>query len=516
MRQKNRYKIVVALALVLAVTASLWFAGPVKALTVDVNNPPTGTLGIAYHFTVEVKVDDVDLLPITGAELYIYKSDNRPTYEARCDNLPLTTTITPYTRTSTQTASGTSPHGGAVSILATTTAGWGYDYGDRSGYGYMEEGGQGYHYFGYGYGYGSPYGGTTSIIYDVTWTPPLDWPSGQYKIQVRLKANSDYFTETSSEFTLSAPAGVGGGGGAMPGPVILTLEVDITGEVHEVPIGGDGELLGSVEGTTEAGDLTVTIPDGTIALDEYGNPLTEIEVVVDEDPVCPPPEEAYVIGLPYSFEPDGAIFTPPLVLTFNYEDAAISENVAEEDLALAYCDGATGEWVVIGGVVNTADNTITAFVDHFTTFAIIGFITPPAPAAFTVSDLIITPTEVDTGETVSIGVLITNTGDLTGSYEVILKIDEVVIATEEVTLAGGASQEVTFTTAKDVAGTYTVNINDLSGTFVVKAAPVPPTLITWWTIGGIIAGVIIIGSLIYFLAIRGKRKSRRRLIRRRA
>jgi len=227
-------------------------------------------------------------------------------------------------------------------------------------------------------------------------------------------------------------------------------------------------------------------------------------------------EDAHIIGLPYSFEPSGAIFTPPLSLTFNYAEAAVPENVTEGDLALAYCDGATGEWVVIGGIVNTADNTITAFVDHFTTFAIIGFATPPAPATFTISDLIITPAEVDTGETVSISALITNTSDLTGSYAVILKIDEVVVAAEGVTLDGGASQEVTFTTAKNVAGTYTVNINDLSGTFVVKAAPVPPPVITWWTIGGIIAGVIIIGSLIYFLAIRGKRKSSRRLIRRSA
>ncbi len=83
------------------------------------------------------------------------------------------------------------------------------------------------------------------------------------------------------------------------------------------------------------------------------------------------------------------------------------------------------------------------------------------------------PTEVDTGESITISVLITNTGDLTGSYELTLKLDNITVATKDATLAGGASQTVTFTTVKDIAGTYIVNIGGLSGTFTVKPAPAP-------------------------------------------
>ncbi len=50
-------------------------------------------------------------------------------------------------------------------------------------------------------------------------------------------------------------------------------------------------------------------------------------------------------------------------------------------------------------------------------------------------------------------------------------IDDVVVATEDVTLAGGASQLVVFSTAREVAGTYTVAIDSLSATFEVKALP---------------------------------------------
>jgi hypothetical protein len=65
--------------------------------------------------------------------------------------------------------------------------------------------------------------------------------------------------------------------------------------------------------------------------------------------------------------------------------------------------------------------------------------------------------------------LVTNTGDFTGTYEVTLKIDDVAVATKSVTLAGGAIEKVTFTISKVVARTYTVDLNGLPGTFVVKA-----------------------------------------------
>ncbi len=124
---------------------------------------------------------------------------------------------------------------------------------------------------------------------------------------------------------------------------------------------------------------------------------------------------------------------------------------------------------------------------------------PSAPAAFTVSALSISPIEVDTGDTVTISILVTNTGDLTGSYEVTLKIDNKVVATKGVTLAGGASQKVIFTTSKDIDGTYVLNVNGLRGTFTVTALAVPPN---WWLIGGIIAVVVAAVVFIWLNVIR--------------
>jgi len=139
---------------------------------------------------------------------------------------------------------------------------------------------------------------------------------------------------------------------------------------------------------------------------------------------------------------------------------------------------------------------------------------PEKPATFITSDLTISPAEVDIGESVTIGVLVTNTGDLTGSYEVTLKIDNVPVATEDVTLAGGKSETVTFTIAKDTEGRYTVDIDGKVGHFtVIVPSPPTPTPVpaptprptpgpNWWLIGGIIGGCIVVGLLVYFFVWR--------------
>ncbi len=119
-----------------------------------------------------------------------------------------------------------------------------------------------------------------------------------------------------------------------------------------------------------------------------------------------------------------------------------------------------------------------------------------SPARFAARDLSITPAEVDIGKPVTISVLITNSGDLTDTYTVTLKINDVVEATKQVTVAGHSSQTATFSPTKNAAGDYAADVNGLSGTFTVKA-PVTRKPINWWLIGGSIAGVIVIGVIIW-------------------
>ena len=85
--------------------------------------------------------------------------------------------------------------------------------------------------------------------------------------------------------------------------------------------------------------------------------------------------------------------------------------------------------------------------------------------------------------------------------------DVIVVASVSCIYGLGSPEEfrnMTFTVAEDVAGTYAVSVDDLSGAFVVSAAappsPLPPPTpeptpapakpINWWIIGGIVAAVV--------------------------
>jgi len=330
--------------------------------------------------------------------------------------------------------------------------------------------------------------------------------------------------------TYVAPGGGGGFGPALI-PTADEVKTNLFGTEASFPISSSGEILETIEATSEDGTLTLTIPEGTIALDKDDNPVTSLEAEVDTSPP-PPPENASIIGLVYDFGPDGATFDPPITLTRSYDPNDIPDGVAEEDLVLAWYDEATDRWVELDCVVDTENNTITAAIEHFTTFAIIGMVIP-APesepevpvAVFRISELDISPSEVDIGQMVTISVLVINSGNLEDTYQITLEIDNKVVETQEVTLAGGASSTVTFKISEDVASIYSVNIDGLSGSFVVKPAaisepepastltlpathtPPPAKPINWPVVYGVVAALVAMGSLLFFLARRSHTKS---------
>ena len=279
-------------------------------------------------------------------------------------------------------------------------------------------------------------------------------------------------------------------------PTDVTINTNMAITAHFFP----GEFISEDE------MLHIAIPEGTIVLDKDGELLTSLELTVNEQPL-PSPPEANIVGMSYKLGPIGTTFDQQITITCSYDPYGIPPKVAEENLAMGYYNEDAGEWVVAPSVVDTVNNTVSTLTDHLSTFTIIAPIPQPAPAAFTPSSLSISPLEANIGDTVSISVLVTNTGELEGSYTVTLKINGVIAEMREITLAGG-SETVTFTTAVDKAGTYSVNVNGLQGALMVKEPPpVLPTEVKWIIIGLVIAAIVF---LAIFLPIRllGRRSFR--------
>ncbi|MBA7618770.1 hypothetical protein ES703_26102 [subsurface metagenome] len=309
-------------------------------------------------------------------------------------------------------------------------------------------------------------------------------------------------------FTTATPPPAAGGGGGVPSYYTRT---NLFGTEPRIPISYSGELKKTVEVTSEDGNLTITIPKGTVALGKDGKRLKRLEASVDESPPAPP-EDAHIIGLAYNFGPAGATFDPGITFTWSYDPDALPEGVDPEDLVLAYYDGE--KWVELDCVVDTENNTITALVPHFTTFAIIGRVPAPAPpapapAAFTFSSLEVSPSELAPGEEVNISVQVANTGGKSGSYTVVLKINGVKEAEKSVKVAAGESQEVSFSVAKEDPGSYSVVVAGLRAMFAVvepvlppPPPPPPPPGPDWPVVGGIIGAAVVLLAIVGFFVWR--------------
>jgi uncharacterized membrane protein len=95
-------------------------------------------------------------------------------------------------------------------------------------------------------------------------------------------------------------------------------------------------------------------------------------------------------------------------------------------------------------------------------------LTPPAD--FQISDLEVTPHEVEAGEEVTVSVRITNVGGQTGSYTLQLLINQTTEDTKTVTLEEGASTTTEFKFVKQTPGTYNIEIDGLVDEFTVREA----------------------------------------------
>lgn len=92
----------------------------------------------------------------------------------------------------------------------------------------------------------------------------------------------------------------------------------------------------------------------------------------------------------------------------------------------------------------------------------------PAPAAFEVVSLDITPAEVTAGGAVTVTTQVKNVGGSKGVYAAMLTVDGAKVETKDITVAAGAIEKQTFSLTKDKAGTYSVSVGGQNSTFVVK------------------------------------------------
>jgi hypothetical protein len=323
-------------------------------------------------------------------------------------------------------------------------------------------------------------------------------PSGAGTVEVERQLPNSYpFTRTvvlgENVYLEATPADgyyFAGWGGDLDGnesPVYVRVITDEIITAHFFP----------EEIVSEDNRLHLVFPVGTAVRDGDGQPLTGLEIAINGASL-PSPPQAGIVGLPYELGPQGTTFDQPVTLNFSYDPGEIPAEVAEADLVLGYYDEDSAQWLVLPSEVDVAGHIVSAPVEHLSTFAVIAPLPTPLPASFTISSLSVSPTEAEIGETVNISVLVTNTGELEGRYALTLKLNRVVAEVKQVTMAGG-SQEVVFSTARDEAGTYSVTVNGLEGSFTVLEAPILPIALpkaVIWVIVGLAMAALVTSTII--------------------
>jgi len=223
--------------------------------------------------------------------------------------------------------------------------------------------------------------------------------------------------------------------------------------------------------------LVLLFPEGTFAQTRLGAPLTSISITQVPTPPEPPQNMGF-IGLCYDLKPDGATFDPPIELSFIYNPKWIPSGLGPQNLRIGYYNQSTQQWVMLyyeDIELTPGANTISIKISHFTEYSVMVY---TAPAKFTVSNLAISPAEVEIAAQAAISAVVANTGDVSGTTKVTLEINGVAVSSKDIKLAGHKSETVSFTTVQGQPGSYKVDINGVAGTLTVKPATLKPVVIT--------------------------------------
>jgi len=172
------------------------------------------------------------------------------------------------------------------------------------------------------------------------------------------------------------------------------------------------------------------------------------------------PAKTAVVGDPVSF--DGSASNDPdgIIVSYSWD----------------FGDGSTGTGITVSHTYTAAGTytvTLTVNDDLGATGTATTTATARTRAQFTLSNLSVTPAQVNVGGTVTVQVAVKNIGDLEGTTTVDLLVNGVKEQSKSVTLAGGASATVSFSVTKTTAGSYTVKVGDLTGSFTVVKPPTP-------------------------------------------
>jgi len=259
-----------------------------------------------------------------------------------------------------------------------------------------------------------------------------------------------------------APSGGGGGGGGggqvgastPDGPSVDVISVDdgATLRVEDVP--GNDPVDVDVAGAASGAGVSIRsmTVDHRLEPDDYRIEVTNVA----ERPTggASALDDAEAVGY-FDVEPIGTDRIRSATLEFTVDPASLPGNASADDVALYhYADG----WERLDTEAVSTDGDryeFAAQVDAFSPFAV-----GVATADVAVTEAGVTAEEVAAGDVVEVTATVTNDGAADGTATVTLLVDGEERTDQRVTVPGGESIEVLFSTPVDEAGEYSFAVDD--------------------------------------------------------
>jgi fibronectin type 3 domain-containing protein len=269
--------------------------------------------------------------------------------------------------------------------------------------------------------------------------------------------------------TTPVPQPIGGGGGFVGAPATAALTLSgLTGSLSVNTSSGMAQSTVVLENTNK--ECSLSIASGTRLMTSSGAVLSQITLIDNMSPPAAPAGKA-IIGVARDFGPNGAKFDPAITIKMKYNPATLPQGVTPDMLSVAYWDGTM--WQMLTSQLDQLNSMVSASITHFTTFAIVSSLPVLPEAQFSFSNLSISPSTARVGSSIEIRILVTNTSPVNGTAKVDLKVNGALVESKSVDIPAVGSANVVFTRMGNAPGTFSVDVNGLTGAFGIEAVPEP-------------------------------------------
>ncbi len=296
-----------------------------------------------------------------------------------------------------------------------------------------------------------------------------------------------------------------GGESAIPETACpVSLSADAEGRVATASMTAAGTLCASCVATDPSGRFNLEMEEGTRLLLANGTPPRLITIRAVKTPAPPTPKNTVLLGqvyelnayaTPYQSTPLSLTISPPARLLLTYNPGELPQNATEVFTATYSPQEGWVPLPPVPGAVAAAGEA-RGLISHFSLFAALARVPEPAPAKFTVSNLRISPQEVQPGQRLQISIDIANIGERSGDYTVEVMVDGRTRATEKLSLSAGKMQTVEFTLEEDIPGIHRVEVAGLDAEFKVTRYSRLPAIYPWLIIAVIVAIGLVIAKLL--------------------